>query len=84
MFAESLDADGVAVITGGASGFGLAAARRCVAAGMRVAILDVSASELRAAEQALEAAARVEAAPVPAEAPRRQRESPVCAARRVR
>ena len=53
--------------------FGMAI--RSIGWGMRVAILDVSASELSAAEQALGAAARTEAAPVPAEAPRRQRES---------
>lgn len=38
--------DGIAVITGGASGIGRAAARRAVAAGMRVAILDANAQKL--------------------------------------
>ena len=39
---DVLDAEGVAVITGGASGFGLEAATQCAALGMGVAILDVS------------------------------------------
>lgn len=38
--------DGIAVITGGASGIGRAAARRAVAAGMKVAILDANAQKL--------------------------------------
>ena len=42
----SVDQSGVVVITGGASGFGLNVAERFVRAGVRVAILDVSADEL--------------------------------------
>lgn len=48
-----IDGAGVAVITGGASGFGLHVAERCVKSGMAVAILDVSESELAKAEQRL-------------------------------
>ena len=43
---DVLDAEGVAVITGGASGFGLEAATQCAALGMGVAILDVSERSL--------------------------------------
>ena len=43
----------VAVITGAASGIGLAAARRCAEQGMRVCLIDVAADELAAAEAAL-------------------------------
>ena len=45
----AIDTAGVAVITGGASGFGDEAARRCVLAGMRTAVLDVSEAELKEA-----------------------------------
>jgi len=38
--------DGIAVITGGASGIGRAAVRRAAAAGMRVAIVDTNAQKL--------------------------------------
>ena len=38
--------NGIAVITGGASGIGRAAVRRAAAAGMRVAIIDVNAEKL--------------------------------------
>mmetsp|Transcript_104467 Transcript_104467/g.322305 ORF Transcript_104467/g.322305 Transcript_104467/m.322305 type:complete len:316 (+) Transcript_104467:76-1023(+) len=54
--AASLDTSGVAVITGGASGFGLEVALRLAGRGMRLAILDVSAKELEAAEPKLRAA----------------------------
>ena len=50
-----LDLSGVAVITGGASGFGLDVTERLVKAGQRVAILDVSADELSTAEASLKA-----------------------------
>jgi NAD(P)-dependent dehydrogenase (short-subunit alcohol dehydrogenase family) len=43
----------VAVITGGASGIGLAAAERLGRAGMRVVIADISETRVREAEQAL-------------------------------
>jgi NAD(P)-dependent dehydrogenase (short-subunit alcohol dehydrogenase family) len=46
----------VAVITGGASGIGLAAAERLGRAGMRVVIADIAEPRLREAEQALGAA----------------------------
>jgi hypothetical protein len=41
MSAELLDSEGVAVLTGGASGFGLEAATRCASLGMAIAILDM-------------------------------------------
>jgi NAD(P)-dependent dehydrogenase (short-subunit alcohol dehydrogenase family) len=46
--AESFVADGIAVITGGASGIGRAAARRAARAGMRIALVDVNAAKLAA------------------------------------
>ncbi|MFP9135724.1 SDR family NAD(P)-dependent oxidoreductase [Devosia sp. XGJD_8] len=46
--AESFVADGIAVITGGASGIGRAAARRAARAGMRIAMVDVNAAKLAA------------------------------------
>lgn len=49
----SLDIDGVAVITGGAGGFGLNVATRLVRAGMAVAILDVSPTAISDAKAAL-------------------------------
>ena len=48
----------VAVITGGASGIGLAAARRCAAMGMRVCIADLSQDALDAAAAEVKAAGR--------------------------
>ena len=48
---------GVAVITGGASGIGLAAARRFAGLGMRVAIADLGADRLAAAKGTLAAEA---------------------------
>ena len=50
---SSIDIAGVAVITGGASGFGLETAERLVKAGMAVAVLDVSETELANAEKSL-------------------------------
>tara|TARA_R110000868_G_scaffold68685_18_gene203045 strand:+ start:7867 stop:8733 length:867 start_codon:yes stop_codon:yes gene_type:complete len=44
--AECFVADGVAVITGGASGIGRAAARRAAAAGMKIALVDINAAKL--------------------------------------
>ena len=44
---------GVALITGGASGIGLAIARKCHGYGMRVIIADKSAESLAAARQSL-------------------------------
>jgi hypothetical protein len=46
--AESFAAGGIAVITGGASGIGRAAARRAAQAGMRLALVDVDAAKLAA------------------------------------
>lgn len=46
----------VAVITGGAGGIGLAAARRFVQAGVKVALLDIHAEKLEAANRELTAA----------------------------
>ncbi len=48
--------DNVAVITGGASGIGLAAALRFAALGMKVCIADVGADRLKEAEARLSAA----------------------------
>ena len=48
--------DNVAVITGGASGIGLAAAMRFAALGMKVCIADIGADRLKAAEAGLSAA----------------------------
>src|SRR5689334_7411735 len=45
--------DKVAVITGGASGIGLALARRFAQEGMRVVLADIEADALEAAEQEL-------------------------------
>ena len=52
--AELLDAGGIAVITGGASGFGLEAARRCAALGMGIALLDMNDDALASAKAELE------------------------------
>lgn len=46
--AESFAAGGIAVITGGASGIGRAAARRAAQASMRIALVDVNAGKLAA------------------------------------
>ena len=46
---DVFDVSGVAVITGGAGGFGLEIGQRCAAAGMRVALLDVVDDKLRVA-----------------------------------
>mmetsp|Transcript_58333 Transcript_58333/g.156076 ORF Transcript_58333/g.156076 Transcript_58333/m.156076 type:complete len:319 (-) Transcript_58333:81-1037(-) len=51
---DVFDCSGVAVITGAASGFGLEAARRCAAAGMRLALLDVDEAGLARAKRQLE------------------------------
>ena len=53
----ALTPDAVAVVTGGASGIGLAAASRFAAAGLRVCIADLGAERLAAAAAALAAAA---------------------------
>jgi NAD(P)-dependent dehydrogenase (short-subunit alcohol dehydrogenase family) len=53
----ALSANNVAVITGGASGIGLAAAKRFAAFGMRVCIADVEAEKLSQAAAALSEAA---------------------------
>ena len=49
--------DNVAVITGGASGIGLAAALRFATLGMKVCIADVGADRLKEAEAKLSSAA---------------------------
>ena len=55
---------GAAVITGGASGIGLAAARRFAALGLPVVLADLSGERLRAAETSIrEAGGRVAAVP---------------------
>jgi NAD(P)-dependent dehydrogenase (short-subunit alcohol dehydrogenase family) len=51
-----LSPDNVAVITGGASGIGLAAAKRFLSLGMNVCVADVGAERLAAAEKELAAA----------------------------
>src|SRR5215212_7892814 len=54
----AMSPDNVAVITGGASGIGLAAALRFAGLGMKVCIADLGAERLAAAEVKLSAAAR--------------------------
>ena len=54
----------VAVVTGGASGIGLAAAMRFAEAGMKVCIADIGAERLKAAETKMSAAASSGAADV--------------------
>ena len=56
--------DRVAFVTGGASGIGLALARRFVEAGMRVAIADRDEAALSTAVDALGAGERVKAFPL--------------------
>jgi NAD(P)-dependent dehydrogenase (short-subunit alcohol dehydrogenase family) len=51
--AAAIDKSGVAVITGGASGFGFNMAERLLTSGMSVAILDVSTKELEQASAKL-------------------------------
>ncbi len=63
-----LSPDNVAVITGGASGIGLAAAKRCATSGMKVCIADVGAERLASAEKQLAAIAPGGAASVMATA----------------
>ena len=53
----AMSSDHVAVITGGASGIGLAAAMRFAALGMKVCIADIGADRLKAAETKLSSAA---------------------------
>ena len=49
----ALSPNNVAVVTGGASGIGLAAARRFAEAGLNVCIADLGEDRLSAAERAL-------------------------------
>jgi NAD(P)-dependent dehydrogenase (short-subunit alcohol dehydrogenase family) len=53
----AMSANNVAVITGGASGIGLAAAMRFARFGMKVCVVDIGAERLRAAEAKLSSAA---------------------------
>ena len=53
----ALAAGRVAVITGAAMGIGLAAAKHCCEAGMKICLADVDEDELDAAEAAVNAAA---------------------------
>ena len=58
----TLDLSGIAVITGGASGFGLVVATRLVSAGMSgVAILDISRTALDRAREMMRAAGGTDA-----------------------
>lgn len=57
MTLDALGPGKVAVVTGGASGIGLAAARRFAGRGMRVAIADLGADRLATAAEAIAAAA---------------------------
>lgn len=50
---QVFEKDAVAVITGGASGIGRAAARYCAKAGMRIAVLDVNETKLGAMREEL-------------------------------
>jgi hypothetical protein len=54
---EAMSPNNVAVVTGGASGIGLAAATRFVQAGMKVCIADIDAERLKQAEAKLSSAA---------------------------
>jgi NAD(P)-dependent dehydrogenase (short-subunit alcohol dehydrogenase family) len=64
----AISPNNVAVITGGASGIGLAAAMRFARLGMKVAIADVGGDRLAAAEAQLSAAAAAGAASIMAKA----------------
>jgi NAD(P)-dependent dehydrogenase (short-subunit alcohol dehydrogenase family) len=55
---QAMSPDNVAVITGGASGIGLAAAMRCAKAGMKVCIADIGAERLAEAGTKLSSVAR--------------------------
>ena len=55
---QAMSPDNVAVITGGASGIGLAAAMRCAKAGMKVCIADIDAEHLAEAATKLSSVAR--------------------------
>jgi len=59
MLHPALSADSVAVITGGASGIGLAAATRFVKQGMRVCIADLGDEKIARAAQALRKASPI-------------------------
>ena len=52
---QAFDKAGVAVITGGASGIGRAAARRAASAGMKIVLVDVDPIKLDAAAAELAA-----------------------------
>src|ERR1700761_7109495 len=54
---EAMSPNHVAVITGGASGIGLAAAMRFARAGLKVCIADIGADRLKEAEAQLSSAA---------------------------
>ena len=53
-------ANNLAVITGGASGIGLALATKCSSYGMKVLICDNNASNLQAAKESIKGKGRVE------------------------
>src|SRR5215475_4820878 len=55
---QAMSPDNVAVITGGASGIGFAAAMRCAKAGMKVCIADIGAERLAEAATKLSSVAR--------------------------
>src|SRR6185437_10136661 len=54
---QAMSPNNVAVVTGGASGIGLAAAMRFAKAGMKVCIADIGADRLKQAEAKLASAA---------------------------
>src|SRR5262249_30320929 len=54
---QAMSPNNVAVITGGASGIGLAARRRCAKTGMKVCIADIGADRLKEAEAKLSSTA---------------------------
>ncbi len=67
---SAFDTGRVAVITGAAAGIGLAAARRFLSFGMKVALADTDAAELQSAAAELEASARGRVLALPADVSR--------------